>query len=624
MNKTLALRKYRKTIFIDLNALTFITIVFIFSFLGTLKNNSPLINSIIDIYFSALLLVNAYIKGKLPYSNLKLTLDFEKILLFIIISTYLFISNQKRLNLEISGDQLYHFGYSNYISVNIVENFSFFVNHFSSNKFHELIWALNALTFLMLILLYNLYKKISLIRFTLLIFPILLLLRVINFPMNDDPHPPLRNIVGLLGSVVLGVNNQNYRTINLVAFAIFLTYFAHKIISKSGYVLALLFIVLIVNNEILKYSYTQYESSIWSFLIIFVAFYLLFKSGLTSQNIYYCSLLFSIGSLIRPWLWIFMVLMMIWVIIFKFDNFRISQKNKFIPTIFSFTPFLISLPFNLKSLLSGTPATFVNGEILCLESQANIFERLILAFSSNYWILNIFTHVDFILILISIFYSTLLFFKDKIISSFFITSFIISNLVFILIRPSLWPTPRYLVEYGLPFFFLIIFLLAFNGKTLKTRLVILIIIFSQFYSSSTFFPSVPTLTGNNKICELPFFKVTDEATFPINNTFKAIDDLMVKRESIVVFGNSWGLSLQILQNYSLQQYLQTKKVIRSTFGSGINSEVIQDNNEISAVILLEHFPSNITELNKLLQNYNWSKILIKNSNYTDNVHLYLR
>ena len=116
----------------------------------------------------------------------------------------------------------------------------------------------------------------------------------------------------------------------------------------------------------------------------------------------------------------------------------------------------------------------------------------------------------------------------------------------------------------------------------------MIIIFSQFYSSSTFFPSVPTLTGNNKICELPFFKVTDEATFPINNTFKAIDDLMVKRESIVVFGNSWGLSLQILQNYSLQQYLQTKKVIRSTFGSGINSEVILSARD-EGLVYLQHY-----------------------------------
>jgi hypothetical protein len=470
------INKKQLDIQLDLSALTLCLAVYLFIFH---RNITPveLAYRFSNIYSYVLLIFLYVILYKVNYATMVIRTRLSHLYILLIIFTTLIILNRNRINNNLIGDQISHYTTANSFANTLLENLKRFIPNFG---ILELGISLTTLNFIIVIFIISLYfifvrrKNITL----LLIFPILVFLRNLNFSEIYDPHPPLRNLVGIIAGSVFGVPELKYRVVHLIVYSTFIMVLSLVLFKKKGILAAILFSFCLILNPLLSNSATQYEFSIWSFFVVFIFLYLVFLWEEVNhfKLLYFTSFLFSIGSLIRPWLSVFFLLTLIIILLKSFRQDSLS-KTYFLNTFYAISPWSISVLFTIRNLVSGTPAKYIQGEFLCLSQSANLFDRLWLAISSQFFLNNILFHFNFMIIFLSVIAYIYILITNKKVFLFVTLVLILAFVSFFSIRPVIWATPRYLVEYLLPVLFFILFyvILKLNNRRLIYSILITIL-----------------------------------------------------------------------------------------------------------------------------------------------------
>jgi hypothetical protein len=382
--------------------------------------------------------------------------------------------------------------------------------------------------------------------------------------------------------------------VGLIGLAIFAVYLLKFLNSKLNPFNSYLLTLFVVSIPLLQHVGYIVEPSIWTALA-WSGLCLFFSFGeKNEENFYLWFFILSIASLMRASAFVAIVpLTLYWI----YDSY-IRNGSRFLlrrEFYFAFIPLLIMIPFTLKSVLFGTPAT--EGELsklaLIMSSFKNFFPAEAAANAIMYpWVL--FFPLGF-----------LQFGSNKrILFCVKCIFFLLAYLVFYSINPGLWGISRYQSEFILPFvitgFLYFLFLIDKHSSKLASVILILLIGFN-FYTSWNF-QSYSKL-GDESI----FGGLLDGRTAGISERVYDTDQALkfAKDKGLLgatfVDGITYGQMPQIIAGVSYPEY----KMVHS-FGSYWGSadlEKLNVNPKVRVIILSDWEPNH--EKIKKLTSLGW-------------------
>ena len=447
---------------IDFQFITILITFFCYGLFGAISKNYNLIFSILTIcilifFYFYYKFNNHFFKFKFYYS------DFFFLAFFF---TIFFILNYNDLNTSLFGDEFADAKaaartpiYSSLIFLNLIEN-----EFFKNIPLKKIIYFLQffQITFFFCIT-FLFYKKRNLITLLLIIF-FILFFRL--FLKEYGMHPPLQYIFNFLFTGFFGIHEFVIRLSYIFVYSLGCLVFFKQVCTRNNIFRSALISLFLFTIPIALLSSSSVNNSLWAFC--FFSNFLIYLYFTKKTDYRFLILLVSIFALTRITIFFAIIPILILLSYNIILNFIKKEKNQIKKYIKFFVPTLLFLPFLIKTSLLGS---IVHGETL---NFYQIFNSLKYTFFNFILLKSILLNVP---IYISVFI-LLIFFssKDYLISKKIAVLLFFLSLVFIFstISKEYIGTPRYNLEYFLPFCLLGFLIFLQNFNSIKTKNIILI------------------------------------------------------------------------------------------------------------------------------------------------------
>jgi hypothetical protein len=396
----------------------------------------------------------------------------------------------------------------------------------------------------------------------------------------QDPHPPLRNLFNIVSQAIFGINGFSIRIVGMACLMLgfVMMYGMLTRVAKLPRLLVDLTIILISTFPIVFYSANIGETSIIAGITLSVLYtYLVVKRNIDFKTIYLINFVLSFVSLVRQSMALSIILSM--TIIFvtawrKGLNLRIIKESFFL-----LTPWVLAIPFLNQTRLKGTPATYIQKESMCFPEYSNLFDRLSFVIENNLIFKVISLNNSVFLIFFTIMVILTSFNKKNIIVSAIPVFSIIFAIQFFSIRPILWATARYQVEYFLPLVvFSIVLVLQFRAlrKFLFFSIPILILLnlVNNFSTIQTIQSGKLVISNENISCDLNYVKFISEQKFSYS---KSIRENIPKNSKVLVLGNTYGVYPLMINQSTYENFISNLDLRNNFYASGDPRAYILDN-----------------------------------------------
>lgn len=503
------------------------------------------------------------------------------------------------LNRTLGNDEIYHAEQAHIHMMSLLswKNVPIFENYLAMFSFKNILWIINftiAIAIFMLLFLMQKYEIKRKVFITILAF---ILLRVITYALDigGGTHPSFRLFPIWMSSSLFGMQSWAFRMPHLIAFVIFLVALKKIIFERFPISISWLCVLACATLPTFLHTVSLNEASIWTGMIWTICLAVV----VTGKKVHpiFLLVLICIGGVMRTTCLFALCLMPLFYFNYleKHESFR-----HFVLRAVFLLPFLLNFG---KSILLGTPATYIPGESDVLLKELSTVERvwysvrsgLSLEFAIHY--LNVYYCV-FLGIVITLCF----FIKKLIINSFFIILlFMVSYFIFYSIRPNLWGMERYHGEFLVPFFCYAIFQTLLFLKHIFGK-------FSQSISRAFLFGiiavNVINLIGSKGIKDPYFESRFIKPGYDYGVILKKV--LFTEhRNSHVVLGTVYGSFLHVIEGYSHSDIVNHNRSFSKY--AGLNGEkqldqITKDKN-ISMIIMPKEYFENFK--NKILS-MNWN------------------
>ena len=385
------------------------------------------------------------------------------------------------------------------------------------------------------------YYKISCAVLFLIIF------RFFIFKMggNNSPHPPLNHILTYFISSFIPISDFSIRFAYFIPYLLFtisIYYFLLEKYSKLNSIFLTLTIITI--PPLLQFGIMVEQSIFTTYLFTYILIYLIF-----SNIKKYDFLIFIVSVFVM--LRLTSILMFVPIIL---DFILFNNRKKIFEL--NITPILIFIPFFLHSLISGTPSFDSSNNLYDISFR--IYNALTNGVVFKYMYENIQSYL-ILLIPISIIFKNL---KQTFI--IFVT-FLIIICTYYSINPFLWGYQKYQIEIFVPFIILGIvnlfdFFYKFNLNIFSYISYIILLIFNNYSLYKININHENTLLQNNINKDYPYV-----AMYNFIKMNKVID-------SSLVISNNYGVLPEVINNYNVKSYKNSKELYEKINNSYINKE----------------------------------------------------
>ena len=440
---------------------------------------------------------------------------------------------------------------------------------------------------------------------------------------NSSPHPPLSLLPSFIIGSIFGPSDLVFRLSFHLIFNIFNFVLFQEFKKKFNTSISLYVIISIITIPLLWRLSTSLTPSIWTSLIFtFVLVYLIFNKKLS----YF--MLFSIGSIGA------MCRLPSLIILFPIGLFMLNDLWKKKLNVSSLGviifPVILTLPFFINTLFSGTPATDYT------TSSLSLIDKIWEAFDSNIVLYSAVNSLDIwwlIFIFLGIF--SLQNIKNRL---FVLSFFCLSLIIYYSIRIDLWGSAKYQAEYLIPF--IIVGYLSFLTRLNKTLVALLAFILISININSLFnYPNnklnwqflLDNSHLNNKRLTYNYGGLIE----PILDFKKAHEFINTSNLDTAIYtaNYNYGILPEILAGYNVKDILKIKRIrdkVEMLTGHVVysnvlfDSKIINDMKGLNTIIIGETSRDKESLKNGLLDK-GWKLVkTIHNSRYNNRTYILIR
>lgn len=439
INKILNVVNQQKLFFkINIPLVLFYLNYIIYGFYGSNTGGSLISQLIITLL---IILIQVYLGNlsslKKSFFYKQISLNINDLLIFLWIFLIVSIVSKDYLLNNLEGDE-FSFLQSSIIhsiktSFIVTNNFPFLGNFSFKNIIHFFSAFFLIINFLIIFYTSKLNPK----RRIVLVVIILIVFRAIIYFLgggNNSPHPPLTLLPSFLISSTFGLSSLLIKIGHQLIFATFLFFLYRLLKTRLNQIHSLLITLFIGTIPVLNRLSTTLTPSLFTFIVF--SYLLVYFSLVSKKNYYYLFFIISVGTMLRiPTL----IVVFPTLILYLKDNFSTIRINKSQFIIGS--PLLITLPFLLKTISTGTPATdFTN-------SSFSLTDKILFAFETNAIYVAAINSID----IWSLALFPLAFIFGRIYSLINLIFLGICIIIYYSIKIDLWGLAKYQVELIIPF-----------------------------------------------------------------------------------------------------------------------------------------------------------------------------
>ena len=394
---------------------------------------------------------------------------------------------------------------------------------------------------------------------------------------NASPHPSFELVMPFIFGAVFGLSHVSLKLSYLFSTAVFLFFLFKRIQDRFSVQVATSCVFAIGTLPLLLHMSTIVEHSIWSGLVIsYVLVELLFNP---KTRYFRLICLISIATMMRQPCFIALVPVLAHYVISRFREDKV--KGVFKNLAFWTLPTLFFIPFLIKSVMYGTPATQgVAGVSALIKLKWALKTPIILvaaANSVNIWWLALIPFVFFT-------------WKEELkISSLCFRFFAIAAFViFYSIHPSLWGHAKYQFEFIVPLCIAGLLMLLMSlpqTKPFKATMTVVLLAmgclniftYQNYQKGNISIDKLVSLTGELNKTYNAGYKGLVTSPYNYKEAFAEIKALNVAGGTFVV-GGSYGVVQEILGGYTLSQTLLAYQIYKDQ-----QSQIVQIQEDNSVV-----------------------------------------
>jgi len=544
-------------------------------------------NIIISVILFVILLLFIWLwRFRPPEYKDAITITKKDIIVFLSYFAIMVVFSIFDLMEPLQSDQLYHSDNSQVHAQIIIHSLSYFTDMLDNYFFSSILYAFNLITIGILVILFLVFRKKSFIVKLIIFLGAFILLRsiiFIKFGGNTDPHPPFRYFPLWLSSSIISAGNFSFRLPQFLGL-VCLMWMTQKVVDdKSDFLKSWLFGLSIGTIPLLWHIGTLVEQSIWTAIIWTMLLLAISKDkNLNDFNWFRWVTLVSIFTLMRQSAFVALIPLFLLFFINNYRNIGIRRL------LLLSAPILSMLPFLLKSIIEGTPATWIagpyKGNYNYIPADASSIQRVYLAFTTGIApkiILNSIM-LPWILFLPFAFIPLQFNFKKLTKHIVVLIFFVSACFIFYSIDPRLWGIGRYQAEYVIPFVILgfLNILTKMNSNLNKITSTILVVSMASLLCYNFVFKSLLYTLNKPNI---------------LSQTLYSYDDALktAKQEGYaghtLIIGGTYGCLPEILNGFTVSemrsQFEIRKQANKTGFGKVIDYQALKDNQNIKLVLI---------------------------------------
>lgn len=590
---------------ISLPATLLIAMFWSYGYQGALQTQYFTLQVFASLYLILIVGVLSYIgyksNGRL---DLKAKISYVDIAILTSIGIFLILILSDRLRQPIYGDPFYYAMQAEGHSIQLIRYASSFIPALHNFSFKTLIYLVNLIIFSSAIFIWWIFIKLRLelsIKIFLSCLAFLLLRYVsINYVGVESVHPPLQLFPLWLSTTLLSVSDLTLRLPQSIGLILLTSWIYLESKQQFGRFNSCIISIALSVIPLLLYTSTLVEGSIWTTVTwsIFIIT-LLTRDVLSLKNYFFLGTIIAIGTLLR----VPSFLAGIFLLTYPILTITKQPKRRNQAIIFLGIPLLISLPFLAKSVIKGSPATYIAGESSFIPNDNSLLYRLLYAIKEGVvWetsISNI--EIFWILLITGIFLRV----RNQ---HFFLTrrliviSFFFAGLaMFFSIRPGIWYAERYKAEYLIPFIISggYLYFLKLNGIYLLKKFIPFFAICMIFYGITNYFNYPKNTIEASK---LDVFKRQTEKIYDYRSAFAAGKNDGYASSTLYI-ATTYGVFPQILSGYTVGEVISNinifKKHIYVNESSAINPNIVDQEHDIKLLLINEEYGKLITSFHDL-------------------------
>lgn len=578
-----------------------------YGYFGALGN---LVFSIqIPLTLTLILLITQLINNWLSDSNAHIKeIRFSKIdlIALIIITAFWFIILSSRLNEQITGDQLFYSMYSQshalYLSEKFGEKF-IFIKNLEFRTLLQLVSSLIIFSAAVVILYVNAIKKNKLLTIAIVVLIFLTFrLVVIKSGGGNSPHPPLQLVPLFISSSIFGYSDFSFRLPQLLGLVL-ISYIIFRSATQVVTCFNSILIALAAPSiPLLLHVTTLVEGSVWTTLAWSVVLLtMVTRNKYDNTDWMFLFSIISIATLMRQTAFMAVIPLLIIYI----DTER--EKGVFSPMkmINALYPTLIFIPFLLKSILLGTPATYQAFEADYIPNNASTIWRVYYAFSEGIvkWVILSTIQIPWIIMSMGCF---LIFrWNRKTTVQFFATVslLLVALFIFYSVRPILWGMDRYQSEYIIPFVVTGSYLIFVNALSVTSKNRWILSVAIGAYLIYGIYCYIENNQEKNYRQNFKGFSIQGEHLYDYSSALSAVKDTGNAGKALII-GSTYGVLPEIMAGYSVSEILATSNLKRINRNSS-NNLLQPIPNDYLKIILIAEVDDN-DRLLSTLKNDGWT------------------
>ncbi len=555
----------------------------------------------------------------------RINISWKQIYIFLTLLLIHLTLTWTRLNLSLFGDELL---YSQLSHLHAIQAIQILYNNFSfigSIKAKSLIQTISFLLIISQVLFIYGSSKLPWLYRILIVTSSILIYKLIyaKFGGYLSPHPPLLQLPSLIFGALLGISNFSIRISYLIPYVLFVSIIFFKLKKTLNVFNTFTCVLAISTLPIALNMSTEIENSNWAFYAFTI--YLLLDLISLDTNLKFDINLISIFTMFRQ------------TTIFAFIPISlkaINKKNNISWTVDTFIyliPMILFLNFFIFTTINGS-AAIESIELIKPIDKINAIKEV---FTTNIIYENINQSLDF--------WWTAFFpfsfirknsSKKYRINISWLIFFLSLVLVFHLIKPDLWGSTKYQLEYFVPFcitgFIRFIFILIDLFKK-ESRILIGIIsvalIVANMSSHKSFIYRHHSLLKNEEFNKSYVQTISNgfaSIPYPFDQAYEFIKKNNYGGKTYIA-GPTYGIFTDIINNLSINEVISSLNIIKE-YESGepisyADIKLLTKNRELKVILV----PSSVANQNEILKFPGWlSKAKFHDNRYSTSITIFTR
>lgn len=467
-----------------------------------------------------------------------------------------------RLSEQIAGDQLFYSTYSQSHAIYFVDKLGRMVDLIKNIQFKSLVHFISIIIlFVATATIYYIntikYKKFLAVGMVMLIFLVSRIV-VIFAGGGNSPHPPLQLIPLLISSGLLGLSDFSFRLPQLFGLIIVSFYMYRNALQVVNPINSLLIAMAAPAIPLLLHVATLVESSIWTTLTwtITLLTFITNKKYDNSDWIFLVSLI-SVATLMRQSAFLALIPVLINYIYseIKSDTLEIRKL------ITVLLPTFIFLPFLVKSILLGTPATYEGIEADFIPGHTSSINRVYYAISEgiSLWVIVNTVENPWLMMSMGCFLILQRTIKTTINFISFISLLFFSFFIFYSVRPILWGMDRYQAEYIIPFVMTGAYLIFIRALSVQGKIRYVLsfsIVGYLFYGICSYI----SIDQSQKYTQrFKNFSIQGEQLYDYAAALAAVKNTGHAGKALIL-GSTYGVLPEVMAGYSVNEIVKTSNL----------------------------------------------------------------